>query len=54
MALRYEIIDNNHPAWRGSRFSDEARARKVLAQSVGNPGRWSLKDRTTGTILATK
>jgi hypothetical protein len=54
MAARYEIIDNNHPTWRGSRFSDEMRARRVLAQSVGEPGRWSLKDRTTRIILATK
>jgi hypothetical protein len=54
MTGRYEIIDNQHPTWRGSRFSDETRARRALAQAVGEPGRWSLKDRQTRTILATK
>lgn len=54
MSLRYEIRDNEHPTWKGSRYSSEDRARRELAQAVGDPGRWSLIDRQTKQVLATK
>ncbi len=45
---RYEIRDTTRPEWRGQRFTNEDRARRELAQCVGDPGRWILIDRETG------
>jgi len=39
------LIDGQNPGWRGSRFSSLERAERALAQAVGAPGRWSLRDR---------
>lgn len=47
MKLRYELIDREHPTWRGPRFTDRARAERELRQAIP-PGRWYLKDRKTG------
>lgn len=46
MKLRYEIRDTK-AGGRGQRFTSEDRARKELAQAVGEPGRWILFDRLT-------
>lgn len=48
MKLRYEIIDKNHPTWKGTRFSTLDRAQRELAHAVP-AGRFYIKDRTTGT-----
>lgn len=52
MKQRYEIKDAHHPEWRGMRFSSEDRARRELAQAVGEPGRWVLYDRQDKQELA--
>ena len=54
MTGRYEIRDNDHPDWRGQRFTSEERARAILADAVGRPGRWSLVDRATREVIATR
>jgi hypothetical protein len=43
---QFEIVDGNHPDWRGQRFSDRERAERELAQAVGEPGRFYIKDRS--------
>lgn len=48
MKLRYEIIDNEHPTWKGTRFSTLDRARRELTHAVP-AGRFYIKDRTTNT-----
>ena len=48
MKLRYEIIDNEHPTWKGTRFSTLDRARRELAHAAP-AGRFYIKDRTTNT-----
>ena len=54
MKLRYEIRDNNNPTRRGSRFMALERAQRELAQCVGRAGRWSLVDRQTKQVIATR
>lgn len=51
MALPYEIIDSHHPKLRGQRFTSLDRAERELARSFP-PGRFVLKDRKTGEIIA--
>lgn len=53
-APRYEIRDNVNPHWRGQRFGSLDRALRELGHAVGTPGRWSLVDRHTKTVLRTK
>lgn len=46
MAARYELIDTEHPDWRGGRFNSLERAKRELAASVP-AGRFKLIDRQT-------
>jgi hypothetical protein len=47
MTAQYEIIDTEHPTWRGMRFSTIERARRELARAVGTPGRFIIIPRPT-------
>ena len=54
MVKRYELRDNNHVDWPGMRFTTIERAKREFRNAVGNPGRWSLIDRETKQVIATK
>lgn len=41
---RYELVDREHPEWRGQRFASLERARREHSHAVP-PGRFWIKDR---------
>lgn len=47
MSKRYEIVDREHPDWRGMRFSSLDRARTEHSHAVPTDRFW-VKDRETG------
>lgn len=49
----YEIKDTQNPKARGQRFANLNRAIVELSRAVGDPGRWIIVDRETGTVVRT-
>ena len=47
MKGRYEIVDREHPLWKGQRFSALDRAQREYAHAAP-ANRFYIKDRTTG------
>lgn len=47
MKGRYEIVDNNHPTWKGMRYTKLEHAQREIEQAVGEPGRFTIRDRQT-------
>lgn len=47
----YEIRDTQNPKARGQRFANLNRAIVELSRAVGEPGRWIIVDRETGTVM---
>ncbi len=51
MKGRYEIKDIQNPKAHGQRFANLPNAILELSVAVGEPGRWIIVDRETGTVM---